>query len=66
MKHKDGVTDVGLEDYVRVVRCKDCRCYCPSLIDEVTGLPMCGAWAAPQKPDGFCNYGSRMDGGENE
>lgn len=25
MKHKAGVTDIGLEDYVRVVRCKDCK-----------------------------------------
>lgn len=44
------------------VRCKDCRYYCMNLIDEVTGLPMCGSWSAPQKQDGFCNYGERKDG----
>ena len=44
-----------------VVRCKDCKYYCKSLIDEVTNLPMCGAWSAPQKQDGFCNYGERKD-----
>ena len=46
---------------VPIVRCKDCKYYCKSLIDEATNLPMCGAWSAPQKQDGFCNYGERMD-----
>ena len=44
-----------------LVRCRDCKYYCKSLIDEVTNLPMCGAWSAPQKQDGFCNYGERKD-----
>lgn len=53
--------DKPVVDMVAVVRCKDCRYYCPNLIDEVTGLPMCGAWAAPQKPEGYCNYGAIKD-----
>lgn len=53
----DGFGSAGVKQ--KLVRCKDCKYYCKSLIDEATNLPMCGAWSAPQKQDGFCNYGER-------
>ena len=60
-QYDKGYSDGRFDAMKGIVRCGDCKYYCKSLIDEVTNLPMCGAWSAPQKQDGFCNYGERMD-----
>ena len=47
------------QDYVKVVRCKDCR-YCTEYYDR-DGYPYweCAEWDGGTDADGFCHYGER-------
>ena len=69
MKHKHGVTDVGLEDYVRVVRCKDCK-YSFDLNRGILGCDYFdGEYPhsedyAEFSPEDFCSRGERKESEE--
>jgi hypothetical protein len=47
-----------MENYVEVVRCKDCK-RCKHYGDDVYGCRGFGMMKV--KPDGFCSYGERKD-----
>ena len=47
----------GLEDFLKVVRCKDCDNTCPGS----NGL-VCTAWGARTDPDGWCYKAERREG----
>ena len=60
----DLVDSVPTVDAVPVVRCKDCTHYdlgvCLKIYSDGSAHPE--AWQ-PRKPDDFCSYGERKDGG---
>ena len=45
-------------DFVKVVRCKDCRF---NKLTDFTGERACIKQCAYKKPDDFCSYGERSD-----
>ena len=50
----------GIEDIVRVVRCKDCRKISPS-VTPVKNAVWCREFRAYMPCDGFCSYGERRE-----
>ena len=46
------------QNYVEVVRCKDCKRYCKSAIGSDDCLLLC----VDVKPDDYCSHGERREG----
>lgn len=61
------VEDVPVADVAPVVRCKDCKHYdmgvCLKIYSDGNVHPE--AWQ-PRRPDDFCSYGERKDGGNSD
>ena len=61
---KYGINKVAadmLEQSIQVVRCKDCK-WCGG-IPVFLGYEVCMRTESIVRPDNFCSYGNRMDGG---
>lgn len=54
---KEEIRDAPTIDAVPVVRCKDCA--------HLYGARCAVCGLLPRKPDDFCSYGERKDGGVN-
>ena len=61
------VLNAPAADVVPVVRCKDCKWFADNNGGQWYGCQMFQVvWNTPEdapKPDNFCSYGERMDGG---
>lgn len=59
--------EIPVADVVEVVRCKDCKHYdmgvCLKIYSDGAVHPE--AWQS-RKPEDFCSYGERKEGGEND
>lgn len=54
------VQDAPTVDAVEVVRCKDCKGWCPEEIAKAYGAPRyCTLTGIPTDADDFCSYGER-------
>ena len=66
-KTKQALASVPAADVVPVVRCKDCKWFADNNGGQWYGCQMFQVvWNTPEdapKPDDFCSYGERMDGG---
>lgn len=64
------VEGMPLADVAPVVRCKDCKWFADNNDGEWYGCQMFQVvWITPEdapKPDDFCSYGERKDGGSDE
>ena len=64
------IDDISAADVAPVVRCKDCKWFADNNDGEWYGCQMFQVvWITPEdapKPDDFCSYGERKDGGSDE
>jgi hypothetical protein len=53
-------------DVVEVVRCKECQSFYSAIVMDDKVFYGCSYMGRDVKPNGFCSYGKRKDGADNE